>query len=95
VTVTADIEVVSLVSGKDLGALAPDPWLTVADPRDYAQTRHWGHWIRQHATTAGGYMWQSRREPMTMSYILFRDRVPVGTVVDTPGDTGLPLGPAR
>lgn len=92
VTITADIEVVSLVSGKDLGAVAQDPWLTVADPCDYAQTRHWGHWIRQHARTAGGYMWQSRREPMTMSYVLFGDRVPRSTVVDTPGDPGLPLG---
>ena len=91
-TVATDIEVVSLVSGTDLGAVAQDPWLTVADPCDYAQTRHWGHWIRQHASTAGGYVWASRREPMTMSYVLFGDRVPAGAVSDTPSDPALPLG---
>jgi hypothetical protein len=93
ITITADLELVTLRSGTDLGAVSQDPWLTTCDPRDYAQSRHWGHWIRTHAPAAAGYIWQSRREPFTDSYILFGDRTPPGAILDNPTDPALPPGP--
>lgn len=74
IEVTADLELVSLRSGTDLGAVAQDTWLTMCDPRDYAQSRHWAHWIRTHAKSAAGYAWLSRREPEAAAYVLFGDR---------------------
>ena len=74
IEVTADLELVSLRSGTDLGAVAQDTWLTMCDPRDYAQSRHWAHWIRSHAKSAAGYVWLSRREPGAAAYVLFGDR---------------------
>lgn len=74
IEVTADLELVSLRSGTDLGAVAQDTWLTTCDPRDYAQSRHWAHWIRTHAKSAVGYVWLSRREPGAAAYVLFGDR---------------------
>lgn len=92
VHITGDLPLVSLCSGTDLGAVAQDPWLTTCDPPDYAQTRHWGHWIRSHAPTAAGYVWFSRREPGRLSYVLFGDRVPAGAVT-TVTDPRVPPGP--
>lgn len=74
IEVTADLELVSLQTGTDLGAVAQDTWLTMCEPRDYAQSRHWAHWIRSHAKSAVGYVWLSRREPGTAAYVLFGDR---------------------
>jgi RES domain len=70
----ADMEIVSLRSGTDLGAVAQDPWLTTCDPRDYAQSRHWAHWIRAQAPAAAGCVWLSRREPGRQAFVLFGDR---------------------
>jgi RES domain len=80
VEVTADLELVSLRSAADLGAVAQDTWLTSCDPRDYAQSRHWAHWIRSHASGAAGYVWLSRREPGAAAYVLFGDRVPATAI---------------
>jgi hypothetical protein len=91
VEVTADLELVSLRTGTDLGAVAQDTWLTTCDPRDYPQSRHWAHWIRIHATSAAGYVWLSRREPGTSAYVLFGDRVPSGTMA-TSADPSVPPG---
>lgn len=92
VTLTVDIDIVSLRTGHELGALGQDPWLTTADPRDYAQTRHWGHWIRSHVPHAAGYRWLSRREPADHAYVLFDDRLPPDTVLAT-SDPAVPAGP--
>jgi hypothetical protein len=91
ICVGTDLEIVSLRSGEDLGAVAQDPWLTTCDPRDYAQSRHWGHWIRSHADTACGYVWLSRRESVASAYILFEDRIPPGAIT-TCSDPGVPSG---
>jgi hypothetical protein len=74
VRMVADLDVVSLRSAADLGAVAQDPWLTTCAPSDYAQSRHWAHWIRSHAPAAAGYVWMSRREPTQQAFVLFGDR---------------------
>jgi hypothetical protein len=93
VSVQADLELVSLCSGTDLGALSQDTWLTTCDPRDYAQSRHWGHWIRTHAPDACGFKWMSRREPLQPSYVLFKERMPANAI-RTCSDPSLPSGNA-
>jgi hypothetical protein len=93
ISVDVDLKLVSLCSGVDLGALSQDTWLTTCDPRDYAQTRHWGHWIRGHVTDAYGFQWMSRREPSKPSYVLFEDRMPANAIV-TYADPALPSGDA-
>lgn len=74
VRVDRDIELVRLVSGEDLSAVAQTTWLTMCEPTHYAQSRHWAHWIRALAPTAAGYTWISRREPTQRSYVFFGDR---------------------
>jgi hypothetical protein len=86
---TTDLDLVSLRSARDLGALGQDTWLTTCDPHSYAQSRHWAHWIRSHAPHAAGYCWMSKREPAQSAFILFGDRVPAGAVAIT-CDPGLP-----
>ena len=83
IEVTADLELVSLQTGTDLGAVSQDTWLTMCDPRDYAQSRHWAHWIRSYAKSAGGYIWLSRREPGTAAYVLFGDRFSPSVITAT------------
>lgn len=85
-----DLVVVDLRTGPALGQVSQDTWLTTADPISYAQTRHWGHWIRTHAPDASGYVWFSRREPATSAYILFGDNTPALSVVDDPAAASLP-----
>jgi hypothetical protein len=91
ISVQVDLELVSLCSGVDLGALSQDTWLTTCEPRDYAQTRHWGHWIRAHVTDACGFQWMSRREPVKPSYVLFEDRMPTNAIVAC-ADPSVPSG---
>ena len=91
IEVTTPVVLVSLCSGVDLGAVAQDTWLTTCDPRDYAQSRHWAHWIRSRAMTTAGYAWLSRREPGALSYVLFGDRLP-GGAIRTIADPRLPPG---
>ncbi|WP_326611058.1 RES family NAD+ phosphorylase [Streptomyces scopuliridis] len=72
---TADVDVVSLVSGADLASVAQDAWLVQSEPGEYAYTRHWGHWIRgRTAPWAQGFVWPSKREPAAHAVILFQDR---------------------
>jgi hypothetical protein len=91
IEITVDLEVVSLRSAQDLGAVAQDTWLTMSDPRDYAQSRHWGHWIRSVAPAASGYVWKSKRDPVLDSFVLFGDRTPAGAIV-TSHDPSVPPG---
>jgi hypothetical protein len=81
IEVAVDLDVVSLRSAEDLGAVAQDTWLTMSDPRDYAQSRHWGHWIRTVAPAASGYVWKSKRDPVLDAYVLFGDRTPASALV--------------
>jgi hypothetical protein len=91
VEIIADVDLVTLSSGTDLGAVAQDTWLTTCDPRDYAQSRHWAHWIRSRTKTAAGYVWLSRREPGRQAYVLFGDRMAPKTV-RTIADPRVPAG---
>jgi hypothetical protein len=74
VTLTADLTLVSLLSGADLGAIAQDSWLIRADGSQYAQTRVWGHWLRQRAPEACGFIWASLRNQGGRAIVLFGDR---------------------
>lgn len=89
-SIKADLELVDLRTSPALAQVAQDTWLTMTDPRDYAQTRHWGHWIRDQSPTASGYVWYSRREAATEAYVLFDDRIPSGTIVEDPHHPDLP-----
>lgn len=92
IEVTADLELVSLRFGMDLGTVAQDTWLTMCDPRDYAQSRHWAHWIRSHAKSAAGYVWLSRREPGIAAYVLFGDRFSPSSVISPTAHPDVPAG---
>ncbi|MFD0429569.1 RES domain-containing protein [Streptomyces zhihengii] len=71
----ADVEVVSLMAGAELAAVAQDSWLVHAEGAEYPQTRDWGHWIRRGtAPWAQGFVWPSKREPSDRVAVLFEDR---------------------
>lgn len=93
VRTTSDLELVSMRTRPQLSSVAQSPWITNCEPRDYAQTRHWGHWIRSKAPTAAGYVWNSRQEPSSSAYVLFGDRF-VGNMVENILDADLPAGAA-
>jgi hypothetical protein len=71
---TKDLQLVSLVTGRDLGAIGQDAWLVTAPAHQYPQTRAWAHWLRDHATWAHGFVWSSLRDPGSMAVVLFGDR---------------------
>lgn len=73
-TLTRDLEFVSLVTGRDLGAVGQDAWLVTAPPNQYPQTRAWAHWLRSQARWAHGFIWSSLRDPGSMAVVLFGDR---------------------
>jgi RES domain len=75
-----DIELVDLCGLVALRACSQSDWLTSTEPRDYPQTRHWGHWIRTQAPNAAGFVWLSKRDPTKQSYVLFGDRCPPGAI---------------
>jgi hypothetical protein len=71
---TKDLELVSLVTGPDLGAIGQDAWLVNAPASQYPQTRAWAHWLRGQAGQAHGFIWSSLRDPGSMAVVLFGDR---------------------
>lgn len=75
VKVRDNLDVLSLRSNADLGAIRQDTWLTQAPGVEYAQTRHWCHWIRATFPYVAGVSWVSRRDPVGDAIILFGDRV--------------------
>jgi hypothetical protein len=74
VTLTRNLELVSLVTGPDLGVIGQDAWLITASAREYPQTRAWAHWLRGQAKWAHGLIWPSIRDPGSMAIVLFGDR---------------------
>lgn len=74
-TLTRDIELVSLIDGKDLAAIGQDAWLVTASGAEYAQTRAWAHWLRRQATWAHGFVWDSLRDRGHLAIVLFGDRL--------------------
>ncbi|QUC00621.1 RES family NAD+ phosphorylase [Cellulosimicrobium cellulans] len=83
---TRTLNLVDLMGLEGLSAVAQTAWLTTADPRDYAQTRHWAHWIRSQAPGADGFIWVSRREQAEHCVILFEDPKPTSPPKLAPGD---------
>ncbi|MEI5103898.1 RES family NAD+ phosphorylase [Streptomyces sp. PmtG] len=78
---TADLDVVSLLTGRDLAAVHQDGWLVHTEAHDYAYTRDWAHWIRGHTGPwARGLLWSAKREPGEHAVVLFGDRCPPGAV---------------
>jgi RES domain len=73
-TLIHDLELVSLVTGRDLAAVGQDAWLVTAPAHQYPQTRAWAHWLRGQATHAHGFIWSSLRDPGSMALVLFGDR---------------------
>jgi hypothetical protein len=82
---TQDVQVISLRTGKDLGAIAQDTWLTMCNAQDYPFTRDWARWLRDQAVDAAGIVWYSKREPGQESFVLFEDRCPTGLLENVPG----------
>jgi hypothetical protein len=74
-TLTRDLELVSLINGKDLAAIGADSWLVTASGAEYAQTRGWGHWLRAQTPWACGFVWDSLRDRQGTAIVLFGDRL--------------------
>lgn len=74
VRTVVDLELVGMRTRPQLSSFAQSPWITNCPPMEYAQTRHWGHWIRAKAPKAAGYVWNSRQEPSLGAFVLFGDR---------------------
>lgn len=89
VKTTVDVELVTLRSGVDLGAIGAGTWIVDCDVDEYPQSRAWGHWIRSISVGSAGFAWLSKREPGTTAYVFFEDRCPPGVLVDEPGPLGL------
>jgi hypothetical protein len=56
-TLNTHLDLVSLIDGRDLGAIGQDDWLVSCSARDYAWTRDWAHWLRRQAPWAHGLIW--------------------------------------
>lgn len=80
VQLSKEVEILHLRSSEELGSVAQDTWLTQAPANEYAQTRHWCHWLREQIPSACGLSWASRRDPAGTAYVLFGDRISAGTV---------------
>ena len=91
VITTSDLNLVSLRTAADLGAVGQDAWLTSCEPSCYPQSRFWAHWIRAHAPTAAGLVWMSPREPTQQAFVLFGDRTPAAAII-TSANPLLPPG---
>ncbi|MGC5321167.1 RES family NAD+ phosphorylase [Micromonospora arida] len=75
VELTAPVELITLETARDLGAIGQDDWLVQAEPSEYAQTRAWGRWLRR-CSPAAGILWQSRRDRPQRAMVFFGDRCP-------------------
>lgn len=80
-----DLELVRLLSGRDLAAVGQDSWLTKCDSKEYAFTRRWAQKLREWAPWAKGLVWRSRRDEESLAYVFFEDRCADGfaEVVDS------------
>jgi RES domain len=81
------LTLVSLLHIEDLAAARQDTWLIHAEKPEYAQTRRWGHWLRNSAGPDGrppdGLIWPSKRQPDGQALVLFGDRC-AGSVARAP-----------
>jgi hypothetical protein len=67
-----DLNLVSLVDGKDLAAVLHDS--SLLDEDNYATARRWASEIRAQAPEATGLVWESRRNRPERALVLFHDR---------------------
>lgn len=74
-TLTQDLYLVSLIDGKDLGAIGQDDWLVGCSTPDYPHTRDWAHWLRRETAWAHGLIWDSKRDRGGLAVVLFGDRL--------------------
>jgi hypothetical protein len=81
-TLTQDLDMVSLVDAEDLAAIGQDAWLVTAQGRDYPQTRDWTRWLRGQAAWAHGLVWDSLRGRGSLAVVLFGDRLAVSFGTD-------------
>jgi RES domain len=84
-----DLLLVALRTHTDLAAVCQDEWLVHADPPSYPQTRAWGHWLRDRAPQADGFIWPSRRDLGRDSLILFGDRCDKRVLLEVRGSAVL------
>jgi hypothetical protein len=68
-----ELNLVSLVDGKDLAAVCQDSTL-LEDESNYAKARRWSSEIRAQAPDAMGLVWESRRNRSQLAMVLFHDR---------------------
>jgi hypothetical protein len=73
-TLTRNLNLISLISGEDLAAVGQDAWLVTSQGGDYEHTRKWAHWLRQQAEWAHGFVWGSLRNRGGLAVVLFGDR---------------------
>ncbi|MFF7236413.1 RES family NAD+ phosphorylase [Streptomyces collinus] len=75
VRLTQDVSLVSLRSMIELSSVQQsDEWLVHSPPTEYAFTRRWGHWLREEADWAHGFVWPSRLDWPNESLVLFDGR---------------------
>lgn len=91
VRLVRDCALVSLLDLADLSRAAQSTWLTQCEPRDYAQSRHWAHFIRSQAPNTDGFVWQSKREPARKAYLLYKQD-PTQTLVEQVPHFDVPTG---
>ena len=84
-TLAHDVTLVELRTGKNLGQVGQDTWLTTCEPDDYPQTRAWAHWLRAQAPGVQGIAWKSKREPAADAFVFFGDRCPPDLLAEAPG----------
>ena len=89
------LDLVSLRSAEDLGAVGQDTWLTQAPSSEYGFTRRWGQAIRGWAPWATGFVWYSRREPDGLAYVFFADRCPPDPFEEITTGTPIPVADSR
>jgi RES domain-containing protein len=84
IATTRSLRLLSLSTPQDLAAVGQDQWLIHAEGREYAQTRHWVHWLRANADWAQGVVWPSKRYGTDQAVLLFGDRRVADALDPTP-----------
>lgn len=93
IQINTDVTILGLATGRELGQVSQDTWLTTCPAREYAQSRHWGHTIRSWVPTAQGFAWLSHRDPQFQAFVFFSDRISPG-ILQRCSHPSLPVGPA-
>ena len=72
VATAVDLNLVSLITGVDLSAVAQDMWLVTA--QDCPRIARWTDWLREKAPWANGFVWPAARDARCTNVVLFDDR---------------------